>query len=327
MDAKITKTRLGHLLSYDWLKIVGLALAIIMLWVLVFTTTATRILPSQTFTVCNYVGNHSVKSKLLESLSDAYSTNAFTHEVLKTDIVDLNVEQSMAYQLLEARVATDELDVMFVSQEDDASTAYEETDSAGNKTTAYKSTYLESFLNGYHYDVFKIDEYLAQMQAYVEKYYENGEIDEEKVETDFRARVKRMKDKRYKTEEQIKKGLVGEIERIEKYQKALTDFNAYLAAGYVEIVEVSHEKEEGNDYDFSWSGKYGINLCPDVEKMGKLADYVSYAETYLDEEGVEKTKPYAEDMTVCIFNSNGEEECYRYEALVYITNLVELVKA
>ena len=37
MDAKITKTRLAQMLSYDWLKIVGCALAVIFVWVLIFT--------------------------------------------------------------------------------------------------------------------------------------------------------------------------------------------------------------------------------------------------------------------------------------------------
>ncbi len=46
MDAKITKKRLGAMLSYDWLKIVGVAAAIIVVWMLIFQMTATRIMPS-----------------------------------------------------------------------------------------------------------------------------------------------------------------------------------------------------------------------------------------------------------------------------------------
>ena len=42
MDVKITKGRLVNLISYDFLKIILSILAGIMVWVLLFTTCATR---------------------------------------------------------------------------------------------------------------------------------------------------------------------------------------------------------------------------------------------------------------------------------------------
>ena len=54
MDAKITKQRLGRLLSYDWIKIIALAVAAIVVWSLIFTMTATRITAAQQFSVFNY---------------------------------------------------------------------------------------------------------------------------------------------------------------------------------------------------------------------------------------------------------------------------------
>ena len=45
MDAKITKKRLNILLSYDWIKIILLAVAAILVWSLIFTMTATRVTP------------------------------------------------------------------------------------------------------------------------------------------------------------------------------------------------------------------------------------------------------------------------------------------
>ena len=56
MDAKITKKRLSDFLSYDWLKMVGIAVGFIVVWALVFTTTATRIIPSQSFGIYTYKG-------------------------------------------------------------------------------------------------------------------------------------------------------------------------------------------------------------------------------------------------------------------------------
>ena len=56
MDAKITKKRLNILLSYDWIKIILVAVAMIVLWSLVFTMTATRVTNAQNFTIFNYTG-------------------------------------------------------------------------------------------------------------------------------------------------------------------------------------------------------------------------------------------------------------------------------
>ena len=55
MDAKITKKRLGHLLSYDWIKMILAVVLAIVVWSLVFTTSATRITNTQRFVVCNYL--------------------------------------------------------------------------------------------------------------------------------------------------------------------------------------------------------------------------------------------------------------------------------
>ena len=62
------------MLSYDWLKIVGTAAAVIIVWVLIFTMTATRITPAQTFTVANYLGNNSLSTNFNKSINSAFSS-------------------------------------------------------------------------------------------------------------------------------------------------------------------------------------------------------------------------------------------------------------
>ena len=42
MDIKITKGRFSNLLSYDFIKIILAIVAAVMVWVLLFTTCATR---------------------------------------------------------------------------------------------------------------------------------------------------------------------------------------------------------------------------------------------------------------------------------------------
>ncbi len=324
MDAKITNKRLSHLLSYDWLKIIGLILAIIFFWVLVFTVTATREMESQAFKICNYMGNSANKG-LTDSLSKAYGNEVFTHEVLEVGAEDLaSYDETNAYQVLQARTSVNEFDGIFISQQGNASTAYEETDSEGNKTTLYENTYLESFLQSYRYQLFEIDKYLTDMATYVNGYYENGVIDESKVEEAFRARIARMKDKRYKTEAQIQAGLAGEIERVEKYKAALDTFNGYLLSGVVELVETSYTPAENDAYSVAWQGKYAINLNPESRtEMDKLSNVIGYQTTNDEGETVVSSK----NMAICLFDSNGEEECYRYEGLLYVVHLIQTVLA
>ncbi len=337
MDAKITKLRLSRMLSYDWLKIVGLATAVIFVWVLVFTMTATRVIPSQQFQVSSYLGNDSVKSALNDSLYDDLKEGTFTHEVLESGVVDLNVgDASTAYQLLQARTTTNEIDLMFVSMQPDENYAATTTTSDGSEEITYSQTYLESLVYSYSHQLFNLDPeaengFFASLTAYLQKYYgeeyETGTLNAELVESDFRARIARNKDKRYKKESQIEKGIQGEIERLEKYRQALIDFHDYLDKGYIELVTTSYtptEQESAYGYT-AWNRVYSVNICPDEKTMGRLSEYVSYTTSYEDEEGNQKYKSTAKDMNVCLFNSNGSEECYRYEGLVYLTNLVKKI--
>ena len=339
MDAKITKLRLSRMLSYDWLKIVGTAAAAIIVWVLIFTMTATRITPAQTFTVCNYIGNNSLSMDFSKAYSNAYNEDKFTGEVLEFSTVDLPTNGEYAGQVLEARVTTNEGDVMFVSQQPNPNTAYtvdktDETTGETVKETLYGHTYLETFLSGYRFKLHDLSlesekGFFNQMEQYLNCYYTNGfedasSLDTEKVEKDFLARIKRTKDKRYKKQSQIQKGIDEAIDRMQKYQKALVAFYKYLDDGVVALTKTNYVLMEGEQYAFE--GTYSINLCPNTETMGKLSTIVSYPTTYVTEDGTEEVTTSAKDMNICLFDSNGKEEEFRYEALLYVVDLIERVQ-
>ena len=341
MDAKITKLRLSRMLSYDWLKIVGTAVGVIIVWVLIFTMTATRITPAQTFTIANYLGNNAMSTEFNKSVSKAFSDKAFTGEIMEYTSIDLPTAGDVAGQLLEARITTDEGDVMFVSEQPNPDTAYtvQTTDENGKtvEETKYGHTYLETFLAGYRWKVHNLDlenenSFFKQMERYLNQYYTNGytdasSLDENKVEEAVRARIKRTKDKRYKTEETIKKAVDEAIDRMQKYQKALVAFYGYLDEGLVTLTKTNYTLMDGEQYPFE--GVFSINLCPDTGRMGKLADIVGYSVEYKtsDDEDAETTYVNsAKDMNVCLFNLNGEEEEFRYEALLYVVHLIEQVK-
>lgn len=330
MDAKITKVRLGRMLSYDWIKIIGFAAAAIVVWVLIFTMTATRITPAQQFTVMNYLGNTALtRGEFGDSCDKAFGggkgNGIFSYEVLEINNVDLAANSDAASDLLTTRISTEEGDVVFAANVKNADT---ETKNEETGETTYK-TYLDQFVYSYRYTLYNLDPtaekgYFKQMESYLNEYFngdwENGALNEEKAFADFRTRVKG--DKRYKKESQLLQGEQDEKDRLNKYRTALKKFYWYLDEGTVSITTTTVPSSKEGEADFV--GTYAINLCPDTEKMPNLYKLVGYYATQMNEEtGKEESALTAKDMNVCFFDFDGVEESFEYENLLYVVYLID----
>ena len=330
MDAKITKERLSRMLSYDWLKIVGLALGMILVWTLIFTMTATRITPAQQFTAINYFGNISTaNTKFSTTLGDALKKDIFSYEVLEISEVDVGGNTEYGSTLMETRMATSEGDVVFVPNITDASIEYELN---GEKVN---DTYLQRLVRSYGYNLMNLDledpaGFFKSLETYLNRYYggdyKAGALDEAAVRADFIARVEKNKDKRFKKTEQIEQGVKDEKARIEKYRDALIEFYGYLDSGLVTL-----EKTTVVDYNDGGKvfreGVYSINLCPDRTKMPKLKEVVAYTETVTGENGETQSLLCADNMNVALVTFNDVEESFEYESLLYVNYVIRLAKA
>lgn len=324
MDAKITKERLSRMLSYDWLKIVGLIVAAIVFWTLVFTMTATRITPAQQFTAINYFGNvGTVNTKFSTTLGNALSKGVFSYEVIEVTEVDVGGNAEYGTTLMEARVATYEGDVVFAPNITATDYGYE-----WNGETVYE-TYMQRLVRGYGYYLENLDmenpeSFFKRLESYLNRYYgdyQTGTINVETVRADFLARVAKNKDKRFKTNEQKEQGVKDDIARIEKYCAALKEFYGYLNSGVVRFEEtVTYDYENGGAE--LQKGIYSINLCPDREKMPKLKDIVGYIETIESETGEKQELLCADNMHVALFRFKEVEESFEYESLLYINYVI-----
>lgn len=334
MDAKITKKRLGHMLSYDWVTIIIAAVAAIIVWSLVFTMTATRITAAQQFTVFNYMGNLSFSNtNFYEVYGKAFTDGEFSAEVLELEDFDLPMQKEVASTLLEGHIGTNNGDLVFA-----ANIFNEESQTYKDPVTEEEKhyTYLEEFLRGYRYHLFNLDpasenNYFKLMENYLNEYfeggYENGTLNKAKAEADFRARIKANKDKRYKKEEQILVGLEKDYERLEKYRDALVEMNGYLEKGYVRPEKTQIRNME-DPSKIEAEGYYTLNLCPATDAsdkenpMKKLAKTIGYPTTYVDEQGEEKPTTSAVDMHVGFFNLDEVEPGYEFEGLLFVNVLV-----
>ncbi len=331
MDAKITKQRLARMLSYDWLKIVATIAAVIFAWVVIFTTTATRITAAQKFTVFNYTGNVNLeRTKFYTSYNKAFSSGVFSHEVLELSQVDVAMEEKYGATLVQTRTSIAEGDVVMIADIDDPKARYEKD----GQTVC--DSYLQSFIGLYGHMLYNLDReaedgFFKKMERYLNAYYTDGDytsgtLNKEAVEKDFRARVKKNKDKRYKKEAQIKQGIADDIERIEKYSAALTEFYSYLDGGTIALTNTQIlDRESG---EVLLEGTYSINLCPVGSNMGGLSSVFAYEKTVVNAEtGAQQKVLSAENMNVAFFDFDEVEEGFAYESLLYVNYLVRTVLA
>ncbi|MBQ7923846.1 MAG: hypothetical protein IJ329_00915 [Clostridia bacterium] len=319
MDAKITKQRLGRLLSYDWLKIIGIIAGFIVIWSLIFTMTSTQITPSQQFTVFNHYANVSLDyGKFYDGYNSSIENGVFSYEVIEADVIDLTTAGDQRYTMCDTRFTTGQGDMMFVPNITD--TEKEEEGLA--------FTYPESFFARYSAYIVSWDEYLESARDYLNDYfdgdYQNGELNEAKAERDFRARVKANNDKRFRKESKLEDGIEDEKERLNKYRTEFLKFEQYLQDGIVKLENIVYKNTStGEPYlteqgEIALQGNYALNICPDESKMSGLKNQVYYSVEAAD--GTKK--PSAQDMCVMLFLLPDMDQDFQYETILFLNTVI-----
>lgn len=352
MDAKITKQRLSRMLSYDWVKIIGVIVAICIVWSLVFTMTATRITMTQQFKVYNYAGNRSFSNDFIDLYNRAFDKE-FSYEILEIGQEELNKELNT---VLEARFSVGEGDLMFLAHAPNKEDSY--TVGEGEEAQTYYRNYTETFAYSrirFLYSLDGEDGYFKGIEKYLSKYFfdengnedwENGELNEEKAKADFRARVK--KDKRFKTEAQLLQGEKDDIARLNSYQKALKEFYGYYAQQLVKFETVTVPDYNGEEQEYTCylnlnpstiktdettgevlKDEYGNPLYTETVKDGGLTKYLAYYEDILGKDG--KTEPSVTSKNMCVGfltmdsleQKYHTEEGFECEALIFVNMLIK----
>ena len=330
MDARITKKRLSQMLSYDWIKILACIVAGIFLWSLIFTTTAARLNPAQTFTVYAYIGTNPTGEFSSKVTSRSALSGGFSYDVIETSVVDLTTAGNQAYTLLEARMGVQEGNAAFV-----APLGEEISDGNGGTITR---TYAQDLLLRAYSSVLSFGSsgenagstsktsFFAATENFLNNYYaegyENAEsFDAEKVKTTFRNRIKAQKDKRYKSEAKIREGEQDEIARIQGYRENYLAVKGYLEEGIIKLEETTITLSySGREEEVT--GYFGINLCPD-ERMSNLKELICYQAS--------DGSYTAQDMQLMLLNLlSGKYSEYSYclyESYAFIRKIVETYRS
>lgn len=340
MDAKITKSRIGHMLSYDWIKILALCAAVVVVWVLLFTTLAPRATRGQTFEIYVYPN---VRMGTFGDLGSLHGDNALTYEALSYDVLDMSANTTLTDDtvntVLSAHFAAGQGDVVFISSERYDSGQKDENDNA------VMTSDLEQFLAAYVYNCTWLggdaeypltaseenantQDYLTACAAYLSQYYTgditetSAEQDRQAIETDFRARADG--DNRYKKESQILAGLEKEYGRIENLRVAYNNVVGYLGDGTLSVTEVDLTVRSETDVN----GDGTVNDSDTVQKKGYFSfdlsdvpgiDYMFTTSRVTDENGAWK----GDSVNMIVLNTRLQEEALRYEQVTFLDYIVK----
>lgn len=330
MDAKITKTRLGHMLSYDWIKIIGLCAVVVVVWILLFTTLAPRATTGQLLEVYVYT-NVTMDSRAVGDLNKLHENGALSFDALDYSVNELT-DDSVSI-VLPAHFSAGQGDIMFVS-----SYRYDSGQVDENKQPVYTSD-LEQFVGSYIGTCVWLGgeaeppygsdasnpntlDYLTSCANYLGRYYPDGldgDLDRPAVETDFRARI--AGDNRYKKESQIVAGLEEECARLTNLRDAYLRVRGYLENGTLSVtaldLTVQSEKDENGDGTVDSNDLKQVKgyFSFDLSNVRGLEHLIT---TTRSEDGTAT----AQSVNMIVLNTRLQEESSRYEQVTYLDYLV-----
>lgn len=351
MDVKVTKKRFFNLVAYDWIKIVALSVAIVFVWILLFTTCATRATDGQQFYFVLY-GDVSAKgSEDFDMLKKMKKDGDLSYDVLDYSVNSITKAGNYGAQyMLSLRNTTHEVDVFLiyagatnkiVGLPKEKTDEGEKADETAGGTTAgteekptEKSSDIQGVLDGGC--VQSIDKLLSGARSYLEKFGANFDptnptVDDAKIERYFRSeRITSARNykKLYKTESQIKAGVKNEQARIRKLLEAYLRVSKVIESvkgtekDFLRYYIPANERKKENPDDME-RVPYGIDLAllnadlaklsaDEVKALGK--EKIEDRWVYADKNG----DPQTAGITLCVSDYTSAQRDLQYEAVTFI---------
>ena len=321
MDNRITRSRLSNLLSYDWLKIVAIIVAIVLVWSLAFTTGAPRASVGQTFGLFTYA-DFGVAESEGELISDAKTNGAFSYDVL--DFGARSLTEDYFGTIMSAANSVQEGDIMITS---DFPEAREE----------HKSRF-RTFVDGYYSVVYDFDALISDAKDYALSHgvvESDGtfSIDEQVVESVFSARMEKDPRFRNKKSQKYADGVKSECERIKAVwnnacvlEKVLVE-HPDLAVKYrvfTQVLDTLDEKDRSyGEYYNLWEKETEKTYAIDLGKLTGGRDNVKdvFARNIKFENDEQLVS--SDDIVLCVFNYKFSQPDLQYETLGFVNYMIE----
>lgn len=322
------------MLSYDWIKILAIAAVAIVLWSLIFTTSATRATIGQTFYLYSFYDVSMKNENDLEYLQE--------HNALSYDILDLSTygftDNSYLSQIMTSYFSACQGDVLFITDIKPAAEEDEETSEDTNEEEKPSQTLkdalnaysnLQSFASAYYSILAPLgsdltdengkvikENYFTACESYLDKFYSgdfrSGTLDEGAVKDNFNTRMK--KDKRFKTETQKAAGLENEKIRIENLRTSYLNVQSALEKNIIsikatELVVADGKQEKDTITDDDWKTVY---CSIDLSNISNITEYVTNTQQENSNEG----------LSLAIFDWSSKQYDLQFEPITYLDYLI-----
>ncbi len=336
MDVKITKKRFSNLIAYDFVKIIIAIAAAIAVWVLLFTTCATRATVGEQFYFVIFDGVYFKENYPYEMITKLKDEDKLSYDVLETSVSTVTAAGNYsALYMLSLKASTKEGDVLLFNGKNEEVKNEDgtvKTDENGAAMTKVNDDAQAIINNSY---VAPFDEYLNSAKNYIERFLTNGEVDEKAVEDYFLSvRIKQAGNykKTYRTDEQKAQGVKNEIERIKTLQKTyLTVVGAIEKAAaegvdlywYCDFAPTEEYKKEHVPYGIDL---YKLNqkaMETENSEKEKLSDIWYFWDYIQNENGDKDPERRSDGLVLSVFNFGKDQPDLDFESLAVIENAIK----
>ena len=333
MDVKITKGRLTNLIAYDLVKIIIAIIAAVMVWVLLFTTCATRATVGEQFDFIVFDGVYYKDNYAEDVIAKLKKEKSLSYDVLTANVSKVTgAGNYSAIYMLSLKAATKEGDVFVFNGKTEQAVdddGKDLTDDNGapvfklndNAQSIVNASYLVSFT-----------EYLEAAKQYLDKFVVEGTVDETAVRNyflDYRIKSAGNYRKTFRTQKQKEAGVKLEIERINTLLENYT-----LVSGAI-------EKAKADDVDILWYADFNpgetyekkdVPYGIDLQKLNaasaanggeKLSDYWYYWENAENDNGGSNLVKKSDGLVMAVFNYGSDQFDLQFESLAVIADAIK----
>lgn len=306
MDTKITKQRLFHLFSYEWVAMIFTFIGLVLAWNFIFQVTSVKPTRGQIF---KYFVDYNITAKNEETffqfLTDDQALD--TLNILKLEKETLYYG---ANDVLFARLQVNDGDVIFTE-------AIQNEQGEGRAQNIIDNGYVYTFNN-----------LLNDAKTYLDGFKTNGAYDDAKISAHFLSRME--KDNRFKSDKAKAEGVELEKNRILRLDKEVSDFEYLINCGedifykytrYSQSVQIAIEENKPEfEYllnreirDGRENAIYGIQLNAIVGGTDKVST------SSLFSVGEAQT---AEGVILMAFNFLNAQPDEQFEVITFINSIV-----
>lgn len=304
MDSRITKKRLNDFLSYEWILIIAIAVAVIVAWEILFTVFSVKLKIGEDFKcLYDYQIEYSGSEKLSE---DLYQDEVFSPFVIRWGMEGLTNDQ----EIVKARLGVQDADVMFTSMV--------ETD--GKRK-------VNDYIDHYLYPVYSYDELLKDAKDYLKGFTDAEGVDvtdyanlsPQKIEESFLLRYK--KDNRFRTDEQKAEGISLEKGRLNRLCQEVKDFEKAIEIGKEKGIFYTYTRYEQlnrveGGYD-QWLEQEVKNQAFGLD-MGKLTGGEQVPQVYAKLAGATD----ANGAVLIVFNFKQYQPDLQFECISFVNMII-----